>query len=79
VSPLGGRRPPRSSGPPLWRKRPITQRQREMIDELDLGYTSKALDELTQGEASDIIQEELDRRKDDGEEWDGWTVPRGGN
>jgi hypothetical protein len=63
-----------SSSPP-----PATDRQKELIDELDLGYTKPALDALTMADASAIIDEELERRREAGESWDGWSIPKGGS
>ena len=45
-----------------------TDRQKELIDELDLGYTKPARDALTMEEASAIIDEELERRHGDDED-----------
>jgi len=53
---------------PRTRPRMATARQKETIDEMDLGYTSPALDALTMDEASAIISEEIERRESEREE-----------
>ena len=46
------------------KKRMATERQKETIDEMDLGYTKPALDALTIDEASAIIQEIINEREE---------------
>lgn len=48
-----------------WRDDPATERQKELIDELDLGYSTKAIEELTKGQAKDILDEHFDNEDEE--------------
>jgi len=49
----------RGPDPDAWRNDSITQKQIDLIDKLDLGYTLSYIEGLTKGEASDIIDEHM--------------------
>ena len=48
-----------------WRDDPATYKQKELIEELDLGYSLKAIDELTKGEAKDILDEHFENDEEE--------------
>ncbi len=65
---MAGFRSGRPIAPRIPQRRMATQRQKEAIEEMDLGYTTPALDKLTLDEASAIIQEVIDQRDEAREE-----------